>query len=102
MRPGSPHQGQSPNQERGNNMPKYTITIADIRDYLSTVPEGEPVGIPQHNYNCLIGKTLQWKYPGKLSFVDFHNQWVHIAEQSIEPPEAVQEVAETFDDPREH
>lgn len=80
----------------------YTISFGDIKKYLSTVPYGAPVGIPQHKYDCLIGKTLQQKYPGKLGHVGSHNHYVAIDDHDIEPPEEVQEIAEKFDDLWEH
>lgn len=41
----------------------YEITIQDVKDYLKTVPEGEPVGVPQHFEDCLLGHTMRHKYP---------------------------------------
>lgn len=78
-------------------MSEYTITLTDVKKYLSTVPYGATVGIPQHNYDCLLGKVLQQKYPGKLNYVGGDNRYVYLVGQIIETPEEVVNIASKFD-----
>jgi hypothetical protein len=75
----------------------YSITIEDIQLYLSTILEDGPVGTPQHMSECLIAKTLQWKYPHVGSHVRYGNGGAYVAGSLVEFPVEVYLAAEKFD-----
>lgn len=76
---------------------EYTVSMDDVKGYVRTVPEGALVGIPQHNYDCLIGRAMQMKYPGKLGAVGYLNARVHMGLVAISVPSDVREAGNKFD-----
>ncbi len=76
---------------------KYTISIQDIKDYVATVPEGDPVGEPHSSYHCLVANTLTRKYSGAFSHIVGRNRGAWMYGETLEFPPDVFQAAEKFD-----
>lgn len=78
-------------------MEDYTITVEDIKAYLSTKQDDERVGVTVEGDRCLAANTLKHKYPGVYVGVAWYNTGSQIGDTFIDFPEDVTMVANTFD-----
>lgn len=76
------------------------VTAKDIRRYIASLEnDKDMVAITDNSYECLLAKTVQWKYGDgeKRAHVGGSNTWLTLGKDVVLVSEVATEIANRFD-----